>query len=303
MKISLLLLSALLLNVNVFAQSVGINADGTAPNSSAMLDVRANNKGFLPPRMTNALKLAIGSPVAGLIVWCSDCGSHGEIQIYNGNYWTNITGGVPVSPFSCGSSFAVTHLASGGVAPVDKAVTYGTVTSSLSGASKCWITQNLGSDHQATSATDATEASAGWYWQFNRKQGFKMADDGTTRTPATTWISPISETSDWTAANDPCTIELGAGWRIPTNTEWTNAKTNGGWTNYTGTYNSVLKLHAAGYLGNSNGSLNGRGTVGSYWSSTQSDATYGLILYFEISFSGMSTGSNACGFSLRCLRD
>ena len=34
------------------AQSVGINADGSAPNGSAMLDVSSTSKGFLPPRIS-----------------------------------------------------------------------------------------------------------------------------------------------------------------------------------------------------------------------------------------------------------
>lgn len=33
------------------AQSVGINNDGTAPNVSAMLDVKHTNKGLLIPRV------------------------------------------------------------------------------------------------------------------------------------------------------------------------------------------------------------------------------------------------------------
>jgi hypothetical protein len=44
--------------------------------------------------MTNAQKLAIASPATGLIVWCSDCGSSGELQIFNGTTWTNTIGGV-----------------------------------------------------------------------------------------------------------------------------------------------------------------------------------------------------------------
>ena len=205
--------------------------------------------------------------------------------------------------FSCGGTLAITHTA-GTVAPVDKTVSYGTVTSSLSGASKCWITQNLGSSNQASSATDATEASAGWYWQFNRKQGFKH--DGTTLTPSWTTTS-IDEDSDWLAANDPCTIELGTGWRIPTKTEWENADANGGWVDYdndaTGTFGSVLKLHAAGFLNYSNGSLGNRGTFGSYWSSTQTNSTDGWYLNFFSSYSFMNNSNKAFGFSLRCLRD
>ena len=87
------------------------------------------------------------------------------------------------------SGLTVNHVA-GTVAPVTKTASYGTVLTSITGASKCWITQNLGADHQATSATDATEPSAGWYWQFNRLQGYK--NDGVTLSP--TWtITTISE--------------------------------------------------------------------------------------------------------------
>lgn len=205
----------------------------------------------------------------------------------------NVTPTVP-----CGTSLAITHTI-GTVAPETKSVTYGVVTSSLSGTSKCWITQNLGSTNQASSATDNTDASAGWYWQFNRKQGYKVGP-----TPAWT-ITSISEMSDWLAANDPCTIELGAGWRIPTQTEWLNTDANGVWLTYTDTYNSVLKLHAAGNLSDSDGSLNNRGTYGFYWSSTQQSlGGQGLDFYFD---SGSSSAggslSKAFGFSLRCIRD
>jgi hypothetical protein len=96
------------------------------------------------------------------------------------------------------------------VAPVNKTVTYGTVTNIPGETSKCWITSNLGADHQATSKDDATEPSAGWYWQFNKKQGYKVTNNNT-RTPNTPWIHPINENSDWTAAKDPCTLEMGNG--------------------------------------------------------------------------------------------
>ena len=189
----------------------------------------------------------------------------------------------------------------GEVAPVDKTVTYGTELTSLSGASKCWITQNLGSSNQATAPDDATEASSGWYWQFNRKQGYKH--DGTTRTPGTAWITSISETSDWLPANDPCTIEFGTGWRIPTFTEWTNADANGAWTTYTNTYGSVLKIAASGFLSNTDGTLDLRGTNGYYWSSSQYDATHTYFLRLLSSGSNMASNFKAYGFTLRCLRD
>ncbi|MEI8007028.1 MAG: hypothetical protein WCI48_12545 [Bacteroidota bacterium] len=201
---------------------------------------------------------------------------------------------------SCGSSFTINHV-TGTVAPVTKTVTYGTVTDIPGETSKCWITSNLGADHQATSVDDATEASAGWYWQFNRKQGYKH--DGTTRTPNITWISSISENSDWMTANDPCTLELGTGWRIPTKTEWINVDASSGWTDWSGPWNSGLKMHAGGYLTNTGGSLSGRGSSGSYWSNTQYGADLGCYLYFFSIFCDMNTMRKAYGFSARCVRD
>ena len=213
---------------------------------------------------------------------------------------TYITGALA---FSCGSNLVVTHTA-GAVAPVTKTVTYGTVLSSLGGTgAKCWITQNLGADNQAASATDNTEASAGWYWQFNRMQGYKH--DGTTRTPNTAWIYPIDENSDWVAANDPCALLLGAGWRLPIKTEWNNADTNGAWGNDLDAYASVFKLHDAGVLLYNTGALNSRGTGGLYWSSSESSSVAGWGLVFD-SDSGLSytyDNEKDYGASVRCLKD
>ncbi|MDD5097933.1 MAG: hypothetical protein PHU59_05565, partial [Candidatus Omnitrophica bacterium] len=203
------------------------------------------------------------------------------------------------SVWTCGNNLTVSHATANGVAPVTKTVTYGTVLSSLSGASKCWITQNLGADNQSTAASFTTEAAAGWYWQFNRKQGFKH--DGTTRTPTTTWITSISESSDWLAANDPCTIELGAGWRLPTSTEWTNAITNGSWVQPT-PYSSVLKIHLAGDLNKDTGARESI-TYGTYWSSTQTTTTYGSCLNFGPSLMMTTDNWKQNGASVRCIKD
>jgi hypothetical protein len=199
----------------------------------------------------------------------------------------------------CCPAVTVNHTA-GEVAPVSKAVTYGTVTGIPGEWFKCWITQNLGSDRQALAKDDNSEASAGWYWQFNRKQGYKH--DGSTLTPAWT-ITGISENSDWLTANDPCNLELGTPWRLPTYTEWYNVNNTGGWTNWNGPWNSDLKLHSAGFLDYSSGSLFIRGWYGYYWSSTQNSTDYGWKLVFGNSFSYMGGVTKAYGYSVRCLRD
>jgi hypothetical protein len=206
-----------------------------------------------------------------------------------------------VACWACGiSTLTINHVA-GAVAPVTKTTTYGTVTNIPGELTKCWITSNLGSDHQATAVSDATEASAGWHWQFNRKQGYKH--DGTTRTPNTTWISNISETSDWITANDPCNLELGSTWHLPTYTEWYNVDNTGGWTTWTAPWGSGLKLHAAGYLDYTIGSLGSRGSLGFYWSNTQFDATLGRLLYFYNGYSSIDNNAKAYSFSARCVRD
>jgi len=51
---------------------VAINTDGTAPNSSAMLDVKSTTKGLLAPRMTLAQRNAITNPATGLTIYQTD---------------------------------------------------------------------------------------------------------------------------------------------------------------------------------------------------------------------------------------
>jgi hypothetical protein len=198
----------------------------------------------------------------------------------------------------CGSSLTVVHTA-GTVAPVNKTVSYGTVETDLTGTNKCWITQNLGADNQASSATDPTEEAAGWYWQFNRKQGYK--NDGIL-TPSTTWVAPIDEDGNWSASEDPCAILLGTGWRIPTYSEWVNADNNGGWSDYNVTYASVLKLHAAGDL-DYFGEVGGRGIYGNYVSTLQRDNTFGFHLSFGNSSCDVVNSLKVFGKSVRCIKD
>ncbi len=199
----------------------------------------------------------------------------------------------------CGTTITINHVA-GSIAPVTKTVNYGTVTNIPGETSKCWITRNLGADHQATAVNDATEASAGWYWQFNRKQGYK--NDGSTVTPVWT-ITSISESSDWLSANDPCTLQLGSGWRLPTSSELNNVDASGNWTTWSGPWNSGLVFHAAGSLNFNNGALNDRGGIGYCWSSGQSGSTNAWTLYFNSFSSYMNNLTKAGGFSVRCLRD
>lgn len=88
----LILLVSFIYSSITYAQ-VGIGTD--SPDPSSALEIQSTTQGLLPPRMARVDRNGIDSPVAGLIVWCSDCGEFGEMQVYNGTGWTNMAGGVP----------------------------------------------------------------------------------------------------------------------------------------------------------------------------------------------------------------
>jgi len=303
LKSTFLIAALFLVSCAMFAQ-VSISTDNSAADNSAMLDVKSTNKGMLIPRMTQSEIEAIVSPANGMVVFCTT-GSKFYAYLLNLNKWKEIAYGSsiinPGGGWFCGDPITIYHIATGGVAPVDKTVSYGTVTNIPGEPTKCWITSNLGADHQANAVDDASEPSAGWYWQFNRKQGYRH--DGITRTPNSAWITSINEDLDWQAANDPCTLELGTSWRIPTALEWSNVDATGNWTSPGSAWDSALKMHAAGYLFDSGGSVDGRGTNGIYWSNKQSAGTKSWGLYFFASSCFVSEYNKSYGFSLRCLRD
>ncbi len=73
MKLKQLFIALLLLaSVQVFAQNVGVNADGSVPDNSAMLDVKSISRGILIPRMLQSERLAIVNPAKGLLVYQTD---------------------------------------------------------------------------------------------------------------------------------------------------------------------------------------------------------------------------------------
>lgn len=72
MKLFFRLISTCLLVITTMvgnSQNIGINATGSTPNSSAILDISDVTKGLLIPRMTKAQRDAIPSPAFGLSVF------------------------------------------------------------------------------------------------------------------------------------------------------------------------------------------------------------------------------------------
>ena len=78
----------------------------SAATASAVLEASSTTQGFLPPRMRYAQRLSISSPVAGLTIWCSNCGTSGEMQVFNGTTWTNMIGsGAATGTFIIGEPY------------------------------------------------------------------------------------------------------------------------------------------------------------------------------------------------------
>jgi len=213
-------------------------------------------------------------------------------------YGNEITFTTTVQLFQCGTStIGVAHLSTDTYSPIDVTLTYGTV----SYAGKCWTDRNLGASQLPVSIGDATQGTFGWYWRFNRKQGYQNTG-GSNNTP--TWDgSAINENSNWIQANDPCFFFLGSEWRIPTISDW-NAAIAAGANTDANAYTSPLKIHHSGRI--NNGTIDQRGGTtccsGDVWSSNQVNNTV-ATMYYTPNLPGLSDPGKTRGNSLRCVRD
>jgi hypothetical protein len=77
-------------SVALYAQSVAINTDKSAPNASAILDIKSTTKGLLIPRMTLVQRNAIATPADGLLVYQTD-NTPGYYN-YTGSAWAALAG-------------------------------------------------------------------------------------------------------------------------------------------------------------------------------------------------------------------
>lgn len=211
-----------------------------------------------------------------------------------------------------------------------------THTSVRAADGKIWLQQNLGSGQVASSATDT--ASYGHLFQWGRwADGHQLRSSInqqvttlTNNTPAgiapgnanflrnnvqplwwggsaTTTPAGNPQTSDtWgpgapTATNgtDPCS-GLGAGWRMPTKTEWDAVRTAESITNLATGFSSNLKLPYSGYRNGANGGIQLAGYANFYWTATNKDAQYPYAVYNGGSVDYWSRGyAGTC----RCIKE
>lgn len=125
------------------AQGVAVNNDGANADPSAMLDVKATNKGMLVPRVTQTS--TVTSPATGLLVY--QTGGTPGFYYYSGTAWVYIqnsatpangtatgqvyvTGGSPYTPALQTMSGDATIAANGALTIANNAVTVGKMATS-----------------------------------------------------------------------------------------------------------------------------------------------------------------------------
>ncbi len=147
--------------INLKAPLVSPNFTGTVsigtlnPSTSAALEIASTNKGLLLPRLNYVQKNAITSPVAGLLIWCTDCGTNGEMQVYNGTSFVNMVGSqaqfaLPsISSTTEANSITTNSALSGGIISSDGGA-------SVSARGVVWGTSSAPTIALTTKTTDGT---------------------------------------------------------------------------------------------------------------------------------------------------
>ena len=230
----------------------------TTPASSAALDITSTTQGLLLPRLTYVQKTAISNPVAGLILFCSDCGTSGEMQLYNGTSFVNMIGqaaqlAMPgITSTTAISAITTSSASSGGVINSDggaAVTTRGIVWGTSAGSSTFSATTGTGVGTFTSSMTGLTSGVTYYVRAFaTNSVGTKYGPEISFNTSqavatlaATTTVSAIGSTTATSGGNitynGGATVTVsGIVWSTTSNptialtTKTTNGAANGAYT-------------------------------------------------------------------------
>jgi uncharacterized protein (TIGR02145 family) len=279
----LFILFAIISTFATKAQSVGINADGSTANASAMLDVSSTTKGFLPPRMTTTERDLIASPASGLVIFNT---TNNSLEVRSSTGWSSLTTPSTTATFLPTIVIGTQH----------------------------WMEKNLdvvtyrnGDVIPQVTDPSAWESLTTGAWCYYNNDVANGAIYG--------------KLYNWYAVNDSRGLAP-IGWHIPTDAEWTILKDKlggaaiaGGKMKTTGTTRwntpNTDATNESGFSGLPGGyrKFYGNsydiGVKGYWWCSTEYDSNnaWSRFLYFGNGTDNRNDFDKRNGFSVRCIRD
>jgi uncharacterized protein (TIGR02145 family) len=283
-----------------FAQ-VSINVDNSAPDNSAMLDVKSTSKGLLPPRMNTTQRNTIASPAEGLVIYNTD---EKTLNVYNGISWS------PIVPAGCGSSF--TDPRNGKI--------YGT---KLIGT-QCWMTQNLNVGTRINGSGDQTSNGVIEKYCYGDLESNCDVYGGLYQwAEMVQYLNGATNNSSWNPVpSGPVQGICPTGWHLPTDADWTILTTYlggesvaGGPMKETGTAHwyspNTGATNSSGFTalpgGNRdyNGPFSNLTSSGFFWSASEGSPTtaWGRLLFYNNAIVYRDTIGKSYGFSARCLQN
>jgi uncharacterized protein (TIGR02145 family) len=289
---------------------VSINTDGSAPDNSAMLDVKSTNQGMLVPRMTASQIAGISNPADGLLVYNTEDGKL-YIFVSSASAWKEVSYGPgTISGFTCGNSFTDAR---------DNKI-YNTV---LIGT-QCWMKENLNYGTMITTTAEQTDNGIPEKYCY---QNFGPSCDiygGLYQwAEMVQYLNGATNYQSWNPV--PTSNVHGlcpANWHVASDAEWIvlreflggsgvagGAMKETGFDHWyqpnTGATNSSNFTALPGGNRHSDGNSNNMGWLGWFWSATEAYPAVGSYWLLETVDANLDQGifDKQDGFSVRCVHD
>jgi len=295
----------LLFGVTSIIAQVAINTDGSAPDNSAMLDIKSTTKGVLLPRMSQEQIMNIDNPVNGLTAYNTDDNRFYFYDDGEGEWKEIAVSTGTITPWACGDAWIDTR----------DNKSYATVQIET----QCWMAENLNIGTQIDGSTNQTNNSEIEKYCY---------DDNTSNCDIYGGLylwSEMMEYSTIPGIQGVCPTS----WHLPTDDEWKilemqlgmsqaqadatglRGTDEGGKLKETGTTHwtspNTGATNLSGFTGLPSGYHYNNSFVllpgyGYFWTSSRSYLPwYRMIQYNSSQLARQQTSS--IGFSVRCLKD